>query len=146
MTTTDDLRRSRRTPPPTVRTAVVLWAVWLVVGVASTVVVTVSGAGLTGIGGVLALLVSAVLWAAVAAAVVLLLRGSGVARIVLVAIAVLRAVLSITDGGLATALIALSAVAAVLLFLPSARPFFRRTDVPEPRRASRPTDRDHTVD
>lgn len=146
MTTTDDLRRSRRTPPPTVRTAVVLWAVWLVVGVVSTIVVTVSGDGLTGVGGVFALLLSAVLWAAVAAAIVLLLRGSGVARIVLVAIAVLRAVLSVTDGSLATALIALSAVAAVLLFLPSARPFFRRTDVPEPSRASRPVDRDRTVD
>ncbi len=143
MTTTDDLRRSRPTPPPVVRTAVVLWAVWLVVGVVSTVVVSASGSGLTGVGGVLALVLSFVVWAAVAAAMILVLRGSAVARIVLVAIAALRAVLSITDGGLSTALILVSVVAAVLLFLPSARPFFRRADVTEPSRASRATDPDH---
>ncbi len=119
-------------------TAVVLWAVWLVVGVVSTVVVSVSGWGLTGAAGVLTIVLSLVVWAVVAAAVVLLLRGSPVARIVLVAVAALRAVMSITDGGVSTALIALSVVAAVLLFVPSARPFFRRGDVPEPSRASSP--------
>lgn len=129
MTTTDDLRRPRRTPPAVVRTAAVLWAVWLVAGVVSTLVVSFSGDGLGGVGAVLALTVSFVVWAAVAAATVLLLRGAPAARIVLVAVAALRAVLSITDGGLSPALVLLSAVAAVLLFLPSARPFFRR---PEP--------------
>jgi hypothetical protein len=118
--------------------AVVLWAVWLVVGVLSTVLVSESGWGLTGTAGVLTLVLAAVVWAVVAAATILVLRGSAVARIVLVVVAALRAVLSITDGGVATALIVLSVVAAVLLFVPSARPFFRRTDVPEPRRASRP--------
>ncbi|MDR6573399.1 hypothetical protein J2X60_002045 [Curtobacterium sp. 320] len=80
MTTTDDLRRSRPTPPPVVRTAVVLWAVWLVVGVVSTVVVSASGSGLTGVGGVLALVLSFVVWAAVAAATILVLRGSAAPR------------------------------------------------------------------
>ena len=136
MTTTDDLRRARR--PRAVTIAVVLWAIWLVIGVLSTVLVSTSD-GLTGLGSVLTVALSFVVWAVVAAAVVLLLRGSGVARIVLVAVAALRAVLSITDGGIATALIALSFVAAVLLFLPSARPFFRRADPTEPSRASRPT-------
>ncbi|WP_022907896.1 hypothetical protein [Curtobacterium sp. B18] len=146
MTTTNHLRRSRRTPPPVVRTAVVLWAVWLVVGVVSTVVVSVSGSGLTGFGGALAIVLSFVVWALVAAATFLVLRGSAVARIVLVAIAALRAVLSISDGGLSTALILLSVVAAVLLFLPSARPFFRRAEGAEPSRASRPADPDHPRD
>lgn len=141
MTTTDDLRRTRPRRPTAVTVATVLWAVWLVVGVVSTVVVTVTDGDLTGIGAVLTLVLSLVVWAAVAAAVLLLLRGSSVARIVLVAVAALRAVLSITDGPLSTALIALSVVAAVLLFVPSARPFFRRAVVPEPSRASRP-DRD----
>jgi len=136
MTTTDDLRRARR--PRAVTIAVVLWAIWLVIGVLSTVLVSTSD-GLTGLGSVLTVALSFVVWAVVAAAVVLLLRGSGVARIVLVAVAALRAVLSITDGGIATALIALSVVAAVLLFLPSARPFFRHVDPTEPSRASRPT-------
>lgn len=125
MTTTDELRRPRARPRA-VTVAVVLWAVWLVVGVVSTVVVTLSGSGLPGAGGVLAVALSFVLWAAVAAATFAVLRGSPVARIVLVAVAALRAVLSITDGGVSTLLIALSAAAAVLLFVPSARPFFRR--------------------
>lgn len=125
MTTTDDLRRPRARPRA-VTVAVVLWAVWLVVGVVSTVVVTLSGTGLPGAGGVLAVALSFVLWAAVAAATFGVLRGSPVARIVLVAVAALRAVLSITDGGVSTLLIALSAAAAVLLFVPGARPFFRR--------------------
>ncbi len=116
--------------------AVVLWAVWLVAGVLSTVLVATSD-GLAGVGGVLTIALSLVIWAVVAAAVVLLLRGSAVARTVLVAVAALRAVLSITEGGPATALILLSVVAAVLLFLPSARPFFRRVDVAGPGRASR---------
>lgn len=146
MTTTDDLRRSRPTPPPVVRTSVVLWAVWLVVGVVSTVVVSVSDPGTTGPGVVLALVLAFVVWAAVAAATVLVLRGSAVARIVLVAIAVLRAVLSVTDGGVSAALILLSVVAAVLLFLPSARPFFRRADTAEPSRASSSTDPDRPRD
>jgi hypothetical protein len=141
MTTTDDLRRTRPRRPTAVTVAIVLWAVWLVVGVVATVVVTVTDGALTGIGAVLTLALSLVVWAAVAAAVLLLLRGSSVARIVLVAVAALRAVLSVTDGPLSTALIALSIVAAVLLFVPSARPFFRRNVVPEPSRASRP-DRD----
>lgn len=136
MTTTDDLRRARR--PRAVTIAVVLWAIWLVIGVLSTVLVSTSD-GLTGVGAVLTAALSFVVWAVVAAAVVLLLRGSVVARIVLVAIAALRAVLSITDGGIATALIALSVAAAVLLFVPSARPFFRRADPTGPSRASRPT-------
>jgi hypothetical protein len=116
--------------------AVVLWAVWLVVGVLSTVLVATSD-GLAGVGGVLTIALSLVIWAVVAAAVVLLLRGSPVARIVLVAVAALRAVLSITEGGPAAVLVLLSVVAAVLLFLPSARPFFRRVDAAEPSRASR---------
>lgn len=130
MTTTDDLRRARPTRPRAVSVAVVLWAVWLVVGVVSTVV--------GGVGGVPAVLLSLVVWAVVASATILLLRGSGVARIVLVAVAAFRAVLSVADGGWAVAVIALSVVAAVLLFVPSARPFFRRPDVPGPSRASRP--------
>ncbi|MDP4332040.1 hypothetical protein Q7F20_01535 [Curtobacterium sp. A7_M15] len=146
MTTTDDLRRSRPTPPPVVRTSVVLWGVWLVVGVVSTVVVSVSDPATTGAGVVLALVLAFVVWAAVAAATVLVLRGSAVARIVLVAIALLRAVLSVTDGGLSPALVLLSVVAAVLLFLPSARPFFRRADTTEPSRASRSTDPDRPRD
>jgi hypothetical protein len=124
----------------------VLWAVWLVVGVVSTVVVSVSDPATTGVGVVLALVLGFVVWAAVAAATVLVLRGSAVARIVLVAIAVLRAVLSVTDGGLSPALVLLSVVAAVLLFLPSARPFFRRADTTEPSRASRSTDPDRPRD
>jgi hypothetical protein len=124
----------------------VLWAVWLVVGVVSTVVVSVSDPATTGAGVVLALVLGFVVWAAVAAATVLVLRGSAVARIVLVAIAVLRAVLSVTDGGLSPALVLLSVVAAVLLFLPSARPFFRRADTTEPSRASRSTDPDRPRD
>jgi len=138
MTTTDDLRHSRRHRPRAVTIAVVLWAVWLVVGVVATVVVTASGSGLTGAGAVLAVALSCVLWAVVAAAVLLLLRGSPVARIVLVAVAALRALLSISDGLLSTASILLSVVAVVLLFVPSARPFFRRAGDVEPRRASRP--------
>lgn len=136
MTTTDDLRRTRPSRPRVVTIAVVLWAVWLVAGVLSTVLVATSD-GLAGVGGVLMIALSLVIWAVVAAAVVLLLRGSAVARIVLVAVAALRAVLSITEGGPATALILLSVVAAVLLFLPSARPFFRRVDAAGPGRASR---------
>ncbi|MGN8050334.1 hypothetical protein ACTJKO_11675 [Curtobacterium sp. 22159] len=135
MTTTDDLRRARR--PRAVTVAIVLWAIWLVVGVLATVLVSTSD-GLTGIGGVLVVVLSFVVWAVVAAAVVLLLRGSAVARIVLVAVAALRAVLSITEGGVSLVLIAISVAAAVLLFVPSARPFFRRVDPTEPSRASRP--------
>jgi len=116
--------------------AAVLWAVWLVAGVLSAVLVATSD-GLAGVGGVLTIALSLVIWAVVAAAVVLLLRGSAVARTVLVAVAALRAVLSITEGGPATGLILLSVVAAVLLFLPSARPFFRRVDPAGPSRASR---------
>jgi hypothetical protein len=115
--------------------AVVLWAVWLVAGVLSTVLVATSD-GLTGVGG-LTIALSLVIWAVVAAAVALLLRGSAVARTVLVAVAALRAVLSITEGGSAAVLVLLSVVAAVLLFLPSARPFFRRADAAGPSRASR---------
>ncbi|WFR67557.1 hypothetical protein P9139_03300 [Curtobacterium flaccumfaciens] len=102
----------------------------------STVLVATTD-GLAGVGGVLTIALSLVIWAVVAAAVVLLLRGSAVARIVLVAVAALRAVLSITEGGPATALIVLSVVATVLLFLPSARPFFLRVDAAGPTRASR---------
>lgn len=123
-----------------------LWALWLVVGVVSAVLVSVSVWRLTGAEGVLAIVLSFVIWAVVAAAVILLLRGSAVARIVLIVVAALRAALSFTDGGLAPALILLSVVAAVLLFLPSARPFFRRADGTEPSRASRPTDVDRTDD
>lgn len=116
--------------------AIVLWALWLVAGVLSTVLIATSD-GLAGVGGVLTIALSLVVWAVVAAAVVLLLSGSPVARIVLVAVAALRAVLSITEGVPATVLVLLSVVAAVLLFLPRARPFFRRADAAEPSRASR---------
>ena len=107
MTTTDELRRSRRTRPRAVTVSVVLWAVWLVVGVVSTVVIATLGWGLPGFGGVAALVVSFVLWALVAAAVLQVLRGSGVARVVLVVIAAFRAALSITTGGISLAMVLL---------------------------------------
>jgi len=128
MTTTDELRRSRRTRPLAVTVSIVLWAVWLVVGVVSTVVIATLGWGLPGFGGVAALVVSFVLWALVAAALLQVLRGSGAARLVLVVIAAFRAALSITTGGISLAMVLLSVVAAVLLFLPSARPWFRRDE------------------
>jgi hypothetical protein len=125
MTTTHDLRRPRRARPRAVTVSVLLWAVWLVVGVASTVVVFALGWGLPGFGGVVALVVSLVVWAAVVWAVLQVLRGSGTARFVLVVVAAFRAALSITTGGISLAMVLLSVVAAVLLFLPSVRPWFR---------------------
>lgn len=128
MTTTDDLRRSRPTRPRAVTVSVALWALWLVVGVASTVAISALGWGLPGFGGIVALVVSLVIWAAVVWAVLRVLRGSSTARWVLVVIAAFRAALSITTGGISLVLLAVSVAAAVLLFVPSVRPWFRRRE------------------
>ena len=54
MTTTDDLRQSRPTRPRAVTVSAALWTLWLVVGVASTVVIAVMGATM-GLGFMLAI-------------------------------------------------------------------------------------------
>lgn len=135
----------------------VLWLVWVAVCLVATVLQFVAGTGGNALGTVLTVLVAIVVWGLVGWAVVRMAAGSRVARIVLVVIAVARAVLSLTSGELGLLTIALSVVAAVLLFLPSARPFFARSDagrtdhgfsgpgVSGSSRASRP-DPDHVTD
>lgn len=142
--------------PQVVTVSVVLWLVWVAVCLVATVLQFVAGTGDTGIGTLLTVVVAVVVWGLVGWAVVRMAAGSRVARIVLVVVAVFRAVLSLTSGELGLLTIALSVVAAVLVFLPSARPFFARSDagrtdhgisgtgVSGARRASRP-DPDHTT-
>ncbi|MFL0358322.1 hypothetical protein [Curtobacterium flaccumfaciens] len=155
MTRTFILRRPDR--PQVVTVSFVLWLVWVAACVVATVLQFFATDAAVGQAPVLAGIVALALWALVTWAVFRMAGGSRVARIVLVVVAAFRAVLSLTDGELAVLTIALSVVAAVLLFLPSARPFFasqqgRRADhgfdgtgVSGPSRASRP-DADHTTD
>lgn len=155
MTRTFILRRPDR--PQVVTVSFVLWLVWVAACVVATVLQFFATDAAVGQAPVLAGIVALALWALVTWAVFRMAGGSRVARIVLVVVAAFRAVLSLTGGELAVLTIALSVVAAVLLFLPSARPFFasrqgRRADhgfdgtgVSRPGRASRP-DADHTTD
>lgn len=155
MTRTFILRRADR--PQVVTVSFVLWLVWVAACVVATVLQFFATDAAVGQAPVLAGIVALALWALVTWAVFRMAGGSRVARIVLVVVAAFRAVLSLTGGELAVLTIALSVVAAVLLFLPSARPFFasqqaRRADhgfdgtgVSGPSRASRP-DADHTTD
>jgi hypothetical protein len=155
MTRTFIPRRPDR--PQVVTVSFVLWLVWVAACIASTVLQFSATNAVTGRAPVLAGIVALVLWALVAWAVFRMAAGSRVARIVLVVVAAFRAVLSLTGGELAVLTIALSVVAAVLLFLPTARPFFAATDagrtghgirgtgVSGPSRASRP-DADHTTE
>jgi hypothetical protein len=143
--------------PPVVTVSFVLWLVWVAACVVATVLQFLAASDATGPAPVAAAIVALVLWALVAWAVFRMAAGSRAARIVLVVVAAFRAVLSITGGELAVLTIALSVVAAVLLFLPTARPFFAPrqagstdhgsdgTGVSGPSRASRP-DPDHTTD
>jgi hypothetical protein len=155
MTSTLFTRRPDR--PQVVTVSFVLWLVWVAVCLVATVLQFVAGTATIGIGTVLTVLVAVVVWGLVGWAVVRMAGGSRVARIVLVVVAAARAALSLTSGELGLLTIALSVVAAVLFFLPSARPFFARSDagrtdhgfsgpgVSGPSRASRP-DPDHATD
>ncbi|WP_123937128.1 hypothetical protein [Curtobacterium sp. PhB137] len=126
MTRTPFTRRPDR--PQVVTVSFVLWLVWVAVCLVATVLQFVAGTGGNALGTVLTVLVATVVWGLVGWAVVRTAAGSRVARIVLVVVAVARAVLSLTSGELGLLTIALSVVAAVLLFLPSARPFFAPSD------------------
>ncbi|MFK4481732.1 MULTISPECIES: hypothetical protein [unclassified Curtobacterium] len=126
MTRTPFTRRPDR--PQVVTVSIVLWLLWVAVCLVATVLQFVAGADGNALGTVLTVLVAVAVWGLVGWAVVRTATGSRVARIVLVVVAVARAVLSITSGEVGLLTIALSVVAAVLLFLPSARPFFARSD------------------
>ncbi|MBT1608659.1 hypothetical protein [Curtobacterium poinsettiae] len=155
MTRTFILRRPDR--PQVVTVSFVLWLVWVVACIAATVLQFWTPDAAVGPAPVIAGIVALVLWALVTWAVFRTAAGSRVARIVLVVVAGFRAVLSITGGQLDVLTIALSVVAAVLLFLPTARPYFAAraawrtghgfdgTGVSGPSRASRP-DPDPTTD
>lgn len=105
--------------------SVVLWIVWLVGCVLASVIGFVefpSSVLVT----VVSVVLSVIVWALVAWAVLRVWRGSATARIVLVVVAGARALLSLGNGVSTLLLVVLSVAAAVLLFLPSARPFFTR--------------------
>ncbi|GGL11147.1 vacuolar-type H+-ATPase subunit I/STV1 [Curtobacterium luteum] len=111
--------------PRIVTISVVLWLVWLVGCVLASVVGFVefpSSVLVT----VVSVVLSLVVWGLVAWAVLRVSRGSATARIALVVVAVARALLSLGNGPSTLLLTALSAAAAVLLFVPAARPFFTR--------------------
>jgi hypothetical protein len=102
--------------------SVVLWLVWLV----GCVFASVFGFGefpshvlVT----VISVVLSLVMWALVGWAVG---RGSATARIVLVVVAVARALLSLGNSASTLLLVVLPAVAAVRLFLSTAHPFSTR--------------------
>lgn len=116
---------SQQARPQAVTVSVVLWVVWLAGCVLASVIGFVEFPASTLV-TVVSVVLAAVVWALVAWAVVQVRRGSTTARIVLVVVAAARALLSIGDGVSTLVLVVLSAVAAVLLFVPSARPFFRR--------------------
>ncbi|WP_439689668.1 hypothetical protein ACRQ4C_00585 [Curtobacterium sp. SP.BCp] len=116
---------SQQARPQVVTVSVVLWAVWLVGCVLASVIGFVEFPA-SALVTVISVVLSLVIWALVAWAVLRVWRGSATARIVLVVVAAARALLSIGDGASTLLLVALSAVAAVLLFLPAARPFFTR--------------------
>ncbi|WP_141399126.1 hypothetical protein [Curtobacterium sp. 'Ferrero'] len=111
--------------PQVVTVSVVLWLVWLAGCVLASVVGFVEFPS-TVLVTVVSVVLSLVVWGLVGWAVVRVRQGSATWRIVLVVVAAARALLSIGDGLSTVLLVALSAVAAVLLFLPSARPFFAR--------------------
>ncbi|WP_420365922.1 hypothetical protein AAEP80_03205 [Curtobacterium sp. L3-7] len=79
--------------------------------------------------------VAVLLYAAITWAVFRTAAGSRRARVALVVVAAARAVLGFALAPLPLALIALTIVATVLLFLPAARPWFPRA--PRPARAQR---------
>lgn len=79
--------------------------------------------------------VAVLLYAAITWAVFRTAAGSRRARVVLVVVAAARAVLGFALAPLPLAMIALTIVATVLLFLPEARPWFPRA--PRPARAQR---------
>ncbi|WJY01013.1 hypothetical protein [Curtobacterium sp. 458] len=116
---------SQQARPQVVTVSVVLWAVWLVGCVLASVIGFVEFPA-SALVTVISVVLSLVIWALVAWAVLRVRRGSATARIVLVVVAAARALLSIGDGASTLLLVALSAVAAVLLFVPAARPFFVR--------------------
>ncbi|MBT2502197.1 hypothetical protein [Curtobacterium sp. ISL-83] len=123
---TDRPRRRARPRPQLVTVSFALWLVWIAACVIATVLqFTTPTADL---GALPAFLVALVVWGLVTWAAFRMAAGSSTARIVLVVIAVFRAVVSLTSGDLAIATIALSIAAAVLCFLPSVRPYFRRAD------------------
>lgn len=133
-----DTRPHRR--PTIVTVAVALWLLIVTVAVALIVVRAVTAAVGPGPahGGALlpAEVVAVLLYAAIAWAVFRTAAGSHRARVVLVVVAVARAVLGFALAPLPLAMIALSVVATVLLFLPAARPWFPHAER-APRAATR---------
>ena len=133
--------------PAVVSISFLLWLLTVMLGVAGGIVLLIGAAkaGIDGVAsfesvtGVRVVGSAAVLWAAGSSAIVLalvellvvaqMLSGHGRARIILVALAVLQSVSALLSGGgwLSSALPVLTALAAILMLLPWANRWFRRT-------------------